>query len=187
METSAPDFPATYVGLDVTKDLLDYTVDGIDSRQVPNNPEGHARLLADLQTLQQPRVVCAATGTHECAVCTALLTAGIEVGAVNPDRVRAYAHSEGRLNEFDAIDCRLLRQYGLEDQSRLIVPADPMARDLGELIAFRRELVAEVATLRAQLERANPVLHQLLKSRVKFCLGAVDEVDAVILDKVRVQ
>lgn len=187
METTAPDLSATYVGLDVSKDQLEYTVDGKVARRVPNNPEGHAQLLAELRTLQQPRVVCAASGSHECAVCSALLTAGIEVGAVNPDRVRGYAHSEGILNEMDTIDCRVLRQYGLEDQSRLIIPGEPMARDLAELIAFRQELVAKAATLNGRIERATPILHPALTSEIKFYLGQVEEIDKVIVDKVRVQ
>jgi transposase len=186
METITANLSGTYVGLDVAQDHLDYTVDGIQSREVPNDPAGHARLLAELQTLDQPRVICAATGRREAAVCSVLLSAGIEVGAVNPDRVRAYAHSEGLWNETDTIDCRLLRRYGLEDQARLIVPTDPVARELGELIAYRQQQVAEAAATRAQLERAHSILHSLLKTKAEFSQMTIARIDALIAEKLRI-
>jgi tRNA G46 methylase TrmB len=43
MESTKPE--VTYVGLDVAKDRLDYTLDGITAAQVANTAAGHARLV----------------------------------------------------------------------------------------------------------------------------------------------
>ena len=45
METTTPTTEVTYVGLDIAKDRLDYTVDGIRCDHVPNTPSGHEKLL----------------------------------------------------------------------------------------------------------------------------------------------
>ena len=51
MESTDPQFQVTYVGLDVAKDRLDYTVDGIRCAHVPNTSAGHARLAQHLPGL----------------------------------------------------------------------------------------------------------------------------------------
>lgn len=110
MEKTTP--TATYVGLDVAKDRLDYTVDGLRCDHVPNTPIGHERLLAVLRPLGAVRVICEATGGYEHAIVAALLVAHMEVCVVNPGRVRAFAHAEGLLAKTDRLDAQLLRRFG---------------------------------------------------------------------------
>ena len=105
MESTKP--AVTYVGLDVSKDRLDYTLDGLRVAQVPNTPAGHARLVTQLRRQPGVRVVCEASGGSERAVVAHLLTAGLEVCVVHPGRVRAFAHAEGLLAKTDRIDAGL--------------------------------------------------------------------------------
>ncbi|MCC5021332.1 MAG: transposase [Candidatus Synoicihabitans palmerolidicus] len=95
MEQTTPENQVTYVGVDIAKDRLDYTVDDTRCAHVENTHRGHRALIKHLQSLPNARVVCEATGGYERAIVAALLLAQIQVCVVNPGRVRAFARAAG--------------------------------------------------------------------------------------------
>ena len=176
MESTKPEI--TYVGLDVSKDRLDYTLDGHHVAQVPNTPAGHARLVAQLRHRLAVRVVCEASGGYERAVVAHLLTVGLEVCVVQPGRVRAFAHAEGLLAKTDRIDAGLLRRYGEKMQPRLAVPTDPAAIVLRELLEHRRQLSDILVATGNRLSLAGATLRPRLERQQAFLreeLAAVDQ------------
>jgi transposase len=176
MESTKP--AVTYVGLDVSKDRLDYTLDGLHVAQVPNTPAGHARLVTQLRRRPGVRVVCEASGGYERAVVAHLLTAGLEVCVVQPGRVRAFAHAEGLLAKTDRIDAGLLRRYGEKMQPRLAVPTDPAAMVLRELLEHRRQLSDLLVATGNRLGLAGATLRPRLERQQAFLreeLAAVDQ------------
>lgn len=169
METTTPTTPEiTYVGLDIAKDRLDYTVDGTCCHHVANTTVGHAQLVAALQPLRGIRVVCEATGGYERALIAALLLAKLEVCVVNPGRVRAFAQAEGLLAKTDRLDAQLLRRFGEKVRPRLHAPMDQAAVTLRELLDYRRQLSDQFVAVRNRLELAGPVLRTRLARQVKF-------------------
>ncbi|MCC5022422.1 MAG: transposase [Candidatus Synoicihabitans palmerolidicus] len=82
MEQTTPENQITYVGVDIAKDRLDYTVDDTRYAHVENTHRGHRALIKHLQSLPNARVVCAATGGYERAIVAALLLAQIQVCVV---------------------------------------------------------------------------------------------------------
>jgi transposase len=180
MEQTTPTVEANYVGLDVSKDQLDYSVDGSRCHHVPNTKQGHERLLATLRSVRGARVVCEATGGYEGAVVTALLLAGIEVCVVNPGRVRAFAHAEGLLAKTDAIDARLLRRFGQKVQPRLHAPMEAAAVVLRELLDYRRQVSDQLVAIGNRLELAGPLLRKRLEGQVAFLEKEMAEVDKLI-------
>jgi transposase len=176
MESTKP--AVTYVGLDVSKDRLDYTLDGPRVAQVPNTPSGHARLVMQLRRQPGVRVVCEASGGYERAVVAHLLTAGLEVCVVQPGRVRAFAHAEGLLAKTDRIDAGLLRRFGEKMQPRLAVPTDPVALVLRELLEHRRQLSDILVATGNRLGLAGATLRPRLERQQAFLreeLAAVDQ------------
>lgn len=145
---------ATYVGLDVAKDRLDYTVDGLRCDHVPNTASGHERLLAALRPLGGVRVICEATGGYERAIVAALLLAKLEVCVVKPGRVRAFAHAEGLLAKTDRLDAQLLRRFGQKVQPRLHIPMDQAALTLRELLDYGRQVSDQLVAVRDRLRMA---------------------------------
>lgn len=180
MERTTPNSEVTYVGLDIAKDRLDYTVDGTRCHHVPNTASGHARLLAALRTAQGVRVICEATGGYERAIVAVLLLAKIEVCVVNPGRVRAFAQAEGLLAKTDRIDARLLRRFGEKVQPRLHVPMDQAAIVLRELLDYRRQVSDQLVAVRNRLELAGPVLRVRLEVQVAFLEQELSETDRLI-------
>ena len=79
----------TYVGLDISKARLDYTLDEQRTTSVENAALGHQQLIRWLKTQSNVRVVCEASGGYERTIVAALLEQGIEVCLVQPGRARA--------------------------------------------------------------------------------------------------
>jgi transposase len=176
MESTKP--AVTYVGLDVSQDRLDYTLDGHHVAQVPNTSAGHARLVTHLHRQPGVRVVCEASGGDERAVVAHLLTAGLEVCVAQPGRVRAFAHAEGLLAKTDRIDAGLLRRYGEKMLPRLAVPTDPVAMVLRELLEHRRQLSDILVATGNRLGLAGATLRPRLERQQAFLreeLAAVDQ------------
>jgi len=186
METTTPTTnEATYVGLDVSKDRLDYTVDGKRCDHVSNNEEGLRKLTSILTKITPPvRVVCEATGGYERACVAALLLAQLEVCVVNPGRVRAFAHAEGLLAKTDFLDALLLKRFGEKVQPRLHAPMDEAAITLRELLDYRRQVSDQLVAVRNRLSLAGKTLRPLLDEQVKFFERKLAEVDRLIRDHI---
>ena len=176
MEKTTPTTEVTYVGLDIAKDRLDYTVDGIRCDHVPNTTSGHERLLTALDGLRGVRVICEATGGYERAVVAALLLAKHEVCVVNPGRVRAFAHAEGLLAKTDRLDAQLLRRFGEKVQPRLHAPMDQAAITLRELLDYRRQVSDQLV--------AGPVLRARFEGQVTFLQKELTATDQLIQDHI---
>ncbi len=184
MEKTTPAPEATYVGLDIAKDRLDYTVDGQRCDHVPNTASGHERLLAALAPLRGVRVICEATGGYERAVVAALLLAKLEVCVVNPGRVRAFAHAEGLLAKTDRLDAQLLRRFGEKVRPRLHAPMDQAAITLRELLDYRRQVSDQLVAARNRRELAGPVLRARLDGQVAFLEKELAAADRLIGDHI---
>ena len=182
METNQPEITnRTYVGLDVSKDRLDYAVDGHRCHHVPNNEIGLQKLTAELIRLDPPvRVVCEATGGYERAAVGALLMAGLEVCVVVPGRVRAFAQAEGLLAKTDKLDARLLKRFGEKVRPRLHVPMDEAAATLRELLDYRRQTSDQLVAVRNRMELAGTVLRPLLEAQARFLEGKLAEAERLI-------
>lgn len=182
METNQPETAnLTYVGLDVSKGRLDYTVDGHRCHHVPNTENGLRRLTDELARLDPPaRVVCEATGGYERAAVAALLLAKLEVCVVNPGRVRAFAQAEGLLAKTDKLDARLLKRFGEKVRPRLHLPMDEAAVTLRELLEYRRQTSDQLVAVRNRLELAGKVLRPLLEAQARFLEERLAEADRLI-------
>ena len=184
METTNPVPTATYVGLDVAKDRLDYTVDDTRCDHVPNTESGHERLLATLRQVKGVRVICESTGGYERALVAKLLQAKIEVCVVNPGRVRAFAQAEGLLAKTDRLDAHLLRRFGQKVQPRLHAPMDQAAIVLRELLDYRRQVSDQLVAVRNRLDLAGKVLRARLDAQVLFLQKELTETDRLIQEHI---
>jgi len=109
--------PALFVGIDVAQEQLEVCILPLEeSLQVANSPTGRRQLLEKLLALGTAPpdilVVLESTGGLELPVAVILSEAGIGAAVVKPDRVRHFAKASGQLAKTDAIDARLLAQFG---------------------------------------------------------------------------
>jgi len=172
-----------WVGVDVSKRRLDVHVHPAEVRlAVVNNAAGHAALVERLGGLQVHGIVLEASGGYERDVHTALAKSGLQAAIVNAARVRAFARALGLLAKTDRIDAAVLARGACPraalraDPGGAIMRPSPTAlpdtarAELGELLAYRRQVVAEIVARRSQLEhyRAGP-----LEARAQRALAAL--------------
>jgi transposase len=167
----------TFVGLDVSKARLDSFVPGGKPRAHDNTATGHAAFIKHLQPLQNPRVVCEASGGYERAVVAALLAAGTGVCVVPPGRVRHYALAEGLLAKTDQIDAELLARYGAGIRPPLELPADPAAVRLREMLDFRRITSDRIVATSSQLQLAQGYLREGLQGQFDHLKASLRQVN----------
>jgi len=134
--------PAMFVGIDVSKDRLD--VAGLDSDSilsVANAPQGHEQLLGRLRGLVVEKIVLEATGGYEQVLVAELAAAGLPVVVVNPRQVRDFARATGHLAKTDAIDARVLADFGRRIRPTFRPLPDEKTRQLSEMLTRRRQLL----------------------------------------------
>lgn len=164
------------VGVDIGKARLDLFCLASGRRLAVAN---HAEGIAGLAGWLEPgcRVVMEASGGYERLLHRLLTERGVEAAVVNPARVRHFAKASGLLAKTDRLDAAAIARYGAFAQPRP-TPVRAGARAvLAELLAYRRQLLAEI-TARAQqlghlrtpalIARAQAALDQLRREKAEL-------------------
>lgn len=131
------------VGIDVSRDNLD--VGHSLSKQVvryENTPKGFRALTARVRPLHPRLVVLEATGHYHRALAKHLHEKGkFRVAVVNPARVRYFARSMGLLAKTDALDARVLAQFGEAARPMVWQPREACVEELSDLTTRRKQVV----------------------------------------------
>jgi len=150
------------IGIDVSKDQLDVaTPDG--ARQWPNAPDGHRQLVEQLAQWQLEAIVLEATGGYERAVVAELAAAGLPVVVVNPRQVRDFARATGKLAKTDAIDAKILAQFGQAVRPEQRPLPSEKQLELQQQLARRRQLVG---MLTAEKNRSGQATDKLVRKTI---------------------
>ena len=131
-----------YLGVDVSKDVLD--VDSFDSKEsrIPNSKAGIRQLVKRIKRVNQNITVCCeSTGGRETLLCDMLLAAGIDVAKVDPKRVRDFAKSKKILAKTDKLDAKVISMFSADNPPRLYELPPRWRVELTALINRRAVLV----------------------------------------------
>lgn len=136
------DCKETFIGIDVSKNLLDVCVYPEDSiKSFDNTEKGIALLIAFMQPLKPALIVLEATGGLEMAVVSALASDQQPVAVVNPRQVRDFAKATGKLAKTDNIDAGVIAHFGKALRPEIRPLKDPEAQALDALNSRRRQIV----------------------------------------------
>ena len=170
-----------YVGIDVSGQSLDLAMAGSGVVRLANSAAGVERLVERLAGLEQPHVVCEATGRHTRLLARQLGARGIAFSRVNPRRVRELARASGQLAKTDAIDAGVILRFAETMQPQPDPPPQPQAIELAELVRRRRQLVDMlVAEKQRDGEPEAELVRASVKAHVAFLSAAVKHLDAAI-------
>jgi len=131
---------SVFVGIDVSKHRLDAAW-GKERLNVPYTPRGVAELIAAITPAPPTLVVLEASGGLEVKIVDALGAAGVPTAVINPSRIRHFARAAGILAKTDAIDAAVLARFARDMRPTPMTPPTKAERELGELVARRRQLV----------------------------------------------
>lgn len=167
-----------FVGIDVSKNTLDYTwLPAEKTAQTSNNEQGIAKLVKILAKLKPTLVVLEATGGYQTPLVTALHKAQIPVKVVNPRQVRDFARSFNQLAKTDALDARILAAFA---GSRKLEPDAPRPDELLVLEALllrREQLIAMITMEKAHKETVLPALKTHIDENIMLLQGQVKKLE----------
>jgi transposase len=143
---------AVYVGLDIAKATLQLHSRN-EQAMLPNDPEGHARLIKRLRAVPGAHLVCEATGGYERPVVAALQTAGLPVSVINPAQVRHFALAQGGRAKNDPLDAAVLTAYGQAFKPASAPVPDAALAELRALVQWRDQLKEQLVRVRLQSEQ----------------------------------
>src|ERR1700745_1550904 len=168
-----------YVGIDVSKHMLDIFDDAVgDAQSIANAPQPIAEQVARWQC-GNVFVVFEATGIYDRELTSQLHEAGIRFARVNPARARDFARASGRLAKTEAIDARMLAAFARTMAPAADPAADP-ARNSLALLAKRRD---QLVHMRAQEKnrRSESADHTTIESITRLLDFLTEEIKAIEL------
>jgi transposase len=155
-----------FVGIDVSKAVLDIAVSPTaEAWTVSNSEAGTRDLVERLRLLAPTLIVLEATGGLERRAVAALAGAGLPVVAVNPRQVRDFARATGRLAKTDAIDAAVLAHFGDRIRPEVRPHRDADTQELEALVVRRRQVVDMITAEKNRLGAEPP------SKRVKTAIG----------------
>lgn len=176
----------TYVGIDVSKAVLDGAVEGGAAWQEANTAAGIAATVARVGALGPTLVVLEATGAYHTSVTAALAAAGVPVAVVNPRQVRRFAESVGQLAKTDRLDAALLARFAATVRPVARALPDAGTQELAALVDRRRQLVEMLTMEQNRLAVARrsvqPSVRQTIRALERALAALEDETDRWIQD-----
>ena len=146
----------TWIGIDVAKAWLDVARSDAEAvGRYANTATGITALLMALQDAAPVGVVLEATGGYEQAAVAALWAAGLPVAVINLERTRSFARALGARAKTDALDARMLAQFGARMEPASRPDPDPPSAEVGDLMTRRRQLQEMLTAEQNRRERAS--------------------------------
>jgi transposase len=175
-----------FVGIDVSKAHLDVAArPGGAAWRAPNDPAGIAALAGRLAELGPTLVVLEPAGGLELPVAAALGAAGLAVAVVNPRQVRRFAQAVGRLAKTDRLDAAVLAHFAEAVRPEPRPLPTEAARELGALVARRRQLVEMLVQEKNRRRAAGGRVGAQIQAHVRWLEERLAELDGELGDAVR--
>jgi transposase len=172
---------ARIVGVDVSKASLDLA--DTTSRapwRIANTGDAIGQLIIDLQADPPALVVLEATGGYETALVIALQAASLPVALVNPRQIRDFARATGQLAKTDALDARVITQFGLAVRPAPLPPIEAGQEAFAGLVARRRQIVDMLVAEKNRLEHADAAVRSWIDQHLVQLKTQLAQVDAAI-------
>jgi transposase len=150
----------TILGLDVSKATIDACLldeRGEASKKVSNNAKGFSQLKHWLTNRRAKNVqVCMeATGSYYEDVAESFADDGYLVSVVNPAQIKAFADSLLSRTKTDAVDAKIIAQFGRSQEPPAWTPPSPKERKLRGLVRFCGNLKETRASYEVQRQTPN--------------------------------
>jgi transposase len=176
----------TVLGIDLSQDWLDAHIlpDG-QSWHVSNDPDALAEWVAQLPDGIGLAVMEASGGLQNLPAAV-LAEANIPVAIVNPKQVRAFAKALGQHAKTDAIDAKIIAQFGLKLQPTPRELPDEAQSLLADLVARRRQLVHDRVAENNRLRTARAgSIRQSIEAHIQWLEKETKNIDKELDQLVR--
>jgi len=167
---NSPRNSSIYIGIDISKRELEihsYEASLKLPSATPNTKSSIAKLIKKFSKNEQIHCVFEATGGYEKLLLSMLHSEGVKASRITPSNARSFAKAQGILSKTDAIDAKILTDFGFKFNPRETAPVDPVIEEIHELVKYRRHLNDELLRERQQLEHTPPKsIQTMVKARI---------------------
>ena len=176
----------SWIGIDVSKEELEIHFYDKNLRlpsSIPNTQKSIKKMITKLKKCKHPHLVFEASGGYEKLLLILLQCEGVDCSRITPSRARHCAKAAGLFAKTDAIDAKLLTDYGIKFTPRITKAIDPIIEEIQALIKYRRHLKNELHRERMHLEQILPKsVESMIKNRMKTLKKQIDKVSDMMLD-----
>jgi transposase len=167
-----------HIGADIAQSHIDLhgPIPGLPAR-IANTKTGLRALLKVLRGTPRAHLVCEATGGCERLLVAACHQASIPISVINPRQIRDFARAKGQLAKTDAIDARILCDYGRCFQPPAASALEPALQKLAALCARRRQLLSLRVAEKNRLLRAEPCVAASLRAILRVLDSQIASLD----------
>ena len=131
-----------YIGVDVSKDLLDVKVlPSEQTQQFPNDDPGVKKFASFAKKMDPQLIVFESTGGLEMLAVSSLIENNMPVVVINPRQIRDFAKATGKLAKTDSIDADTIARFARDIRPEVRPMKDEHAQLLSALNARRRQIV----------------------------------------------
>jgi transposase len=166
-----------YVGIDVSKEMLDVAVQPSGQKlRVENNEEGFVKLEKFLRPVEPKVVVVEATGGYQTPV-VSFLARSFPMAVVNPRQVRDFARATGRLAKTDEIDAEVLAAFGEAVKPEVRPLKHEETKELAAWVTRRRQLIEMIKAETNRYTQSAVSVRPQIERTIEWLKSELDDVD----------
>jgi transposase len=169
-----------FVGIDVSKDILDVAIHNGKKGSFPNTGQGFEEVYAFIAPFDPALVVIEATGGYQFRVVEHLAIHAIPVAVVNPRQVRDFAKATGKLAKTDRIDAAVIAHFGEAVKPEPQALKDDQAQKLDALISRRRQLVEMITAEKNRFAVAKSWVKDDIGATIAWLTRSVEKINKEI-------
>lgn len=169
-----------FVGIDVSKDILDVAIHNGKKGSFPNTDQGFEEVYAFIAPFDPALVVIEATGGYQFRVVEHLALHAIPVAVVNPRQVRDFAKATGKLAKTDRIDAAVIAHFGEAVKPKPQALKDDQAQNLDALISRRRQLVEMITAEKNRFAVAKSWVKDDIGATIAWLTRSVEKINKEI-------
>lgn len=178
--------PELFIGVDVSRDLLDVcTYPTLEQKSFSNNEKGIGELAEFVMSLNPHQIVFEATGGYEMAAVSMLAANQQPVVVVNPRQVRDFAKATGKLAKTDRIDAAIIAHFGAAVRPEVRPLKTPEAQIFDALNARRRQIVGMITMEKNRLIGVPKNIQKGIKEHITWLEARLESINKDISSSIR--
>jgi transposase len=175
-----------YVGVDVSKDLLDVkALPSNEAQQFSNDDPGVKKLIIFVKKIDPRLIVLESTGGLEMLAVSSLIENHLPVVVINPRQVRDFAKANGRLAKTDSIDADTIACFARDIRPEVRPLKDEHTKLLSALNARRRQIVDMLVAEKNRLHTAPKPNRKSIQKHIQWLERALEDINKDIEKRIK--
>jgi len=167
------------IAADISKASLDVKTSQ-RSFSTSNAKKGFSRIALACSKLENPLLVCEATGGYERDLMNYMHDHNIPVSRINPRLIRAFCESEGIKAKTDPIDAKMIYTFALQKELRITPKPNPIREELAALMDRRSHLSDQLAKEKTREQNSSKHMSQSIKRSMTFLQKELKHIESDI-------